>query len=465
VAAATAAQSGQGFVAHFPLCRRLPGRRLPFSSADSVPPLLLSRPPGVSLMPHSFVGRVFSLNVDRLGFSRIPWGAMSSSQPARPEGARRSIPILVSVGWGRKALAIVAGWTLFGLCAFAACLLADAAIGSDSMPWRALLAYSLGAAWIWAALTPPVFWLTRSAGFSDGHRLRIVLLHAATAAGFVLLSVTLQSVLAGATRIDTSGVSPLLPRVENSLLAYAALVVMARAAHYFALLKTRQVHASQLEARLAKTHLQLLRMQLQPHFLFNTLNTVAELVHSEPDTADQMITRLGRLLRLSLDHAGHQVVPLRQEIDFLRMYVEIEQVRFQDRLQIVWDVDPDTLDAAVPTLLWHPVLENAIRHGVTPLVGRGRIVIASQRVGDDLILEIRDNGRGLPQGGQILREGVGLRNIRERVDQLYGSRAHFSLEPAAGGGTVATLRLPFTHCDAAHTPVPLSQRDLEELVG
>jgi len=390
---------------------------------------------------------------------------MSSSQPARPEGARRSIPILVSVGWGRKALAIVAGWTLFGLCAFAACLLADAAIGSDSMPWRALLAYSLGAAWIWAALTPPVFWLTRSAGFSDGHRLRIVLLHAATAAGFVLLSVTLQSVLAGATRIDTSGVSPLLPRVENSLLAYAALVVMARAAHYFALLKTRQVHASQLEARLAKTHLQLLRMQLQPHFLFNTLNTVAELVHSEPDTADQMITRLGRLLRLSLDHAGHQVVPLRQEIDFLRMYVEIEQVRFQDRLQIVWDVDPDTLDAAVPTLLWHPVLENAIRHGVTPLVGRGRIVIASQRVGDDLILEIRDNGRGLPQGGQILREGVGLRNIRERVDQLYGSRAHFSLEPAAGGGTVATLRLPFTHCDAAHTPVPLSQRDLEELVG
>jgi LytS/YehU family sensor histidine kinase len=87
-------------------------------------------------------------------------------------------------------------------------------------------------------------------------------------------------------------------------------------------------------------------MQLQPHFLFNTLNTVAELVHSDPDTADQMITRLGRLLRLSLDHAGHQVVPLRQEIDFLRMYVEIEQVRFQDRLQIVWDVAPDTLDVA-----------------------------------------------------------------------------------------------------------------------
>ena len=148
-------------------------------------------------------------------------------------------------------------------------------------------------------------------------------------------------------------------------------MVLGQASRYSSLYKTRHVHASELEARLAKTHLQLLRMQLQPHFLFNTLNTVAELVHTDPDTADQMITRLGRLLRLSLDHAGHQVVPLRQEIDFLRMYVEIEQVRFQDRLQIVWDLAPDTLDAAVPTLLWHPVLENAIRHGVTPLGGPG----------------------------------------------------------------------------------------------
>ena len=111
-------------------------------------------------------------------------------------------------------------------------------------------------------------------------------------------------------------------------------------------------------------------MQLQPPSVQYTLNTVAELVHTEPDTADQMITRLGRLLRLSLDHAGHQVVPLRQEIEFLRMYVEIEQVRFQDRLQIIWDLGPDTLDAAVPTLIWQPVLENAIRHGVAPLAGR-----------------------------------------------------------------------------------------------
>ncbi len=390
---------------------------------------------------------------------------MSTSPPSRLGGVRLQ-PLIspLAAGSGKTWALVLGGWTLFGLCSFAAGLLADAASGESSVSWNQILAYSLGAAWIWAALTPTVLWATQSATFAPGQRIGSVLIHGMIAAGFVLLSIALQAQLAAATGIFTSGTSILLPRVENSLLAYGAVLMLGQAARYFTLCRTRQVHASELEARLAKTHLQLLRMQLQPHFLFNTLNTVAELVHTDPDTADQMITRLGRLLRLSLDHAGHQVVPLRQEIDFLRMYVEIEQVRFQDRLEIVWDLSPDTLDAAVPTLLWHPVLENAIRHGVTPLAGRGRIVIASHLDSGDLVLEIRDNGRGLPPGGSP-REGVGLRNIRERVDQLYGSRARFTLNPALGGGTVATLRLPFTHCEGAQTPVPLFRNDLEDLVG
>jgi LytS/YehU family sensor histidine kinase len=240
------------------------------------------------------------------------------------------------------------------------------------------------------------------------------------------------------------------------------MLTLGWSARYFALYRTRHLDASELETRLAKTHLQVLKMQLQPHFLFNTLNTIAELVHTDPEAADGMITRLGKLLRLSLDHASHQVVPLRQEADFVRVYAEIEQVRFQDRLQVVWDLAPDTLDAAVPTLLWQPVLENAIRHGVTPMAGLGRIVIASRREAEDLVLEIADNGRGLPPGG-ALREGVGLRNVRERVAQLYGSRARFNLAPTLGGGVTATLRLPFIHCEVPHTPVPLSRTTLEEL--
>jgi len=416
-------------------------------------------------MPQSFVPRDLSLNVGRLGSRWIHWGAMSTFPPTHGGGQGRDGSTSPFGARPGKAYAVaLGGWTLFGLASFAVCLVADVASGDAPTPWPRLLAYSLGAAWIWAALTPAVLWLTRDIAFRPEQRVRSSLLVAVTGAGFALLSITVQTMLIEATDIATSGSSLLLPRVENSLLAYGALVVLGQASRYSALYKTRQLHASELEARLAKTHLQLLRMQLQPHFLFNTLNTVAELVHTDPDTADQMITRLGRLLRLSLDHAGHQVVPLRQEIDFLRMYVEIEQVRFQDRLQIVWDLAADTLDAAVPTLLWHPVLENAIRHGVTPLAGRGRIVIASHRDGGDLMLEIRDNGKGLPAGG-IPREGVGLRNIRERVDQLYGSGARFTLEPAMGGGTIATLRLPYASCDSAHTPVPLTRHDLEELVG
>ena len=252
--------------------------------------------------------------------------------------------------------------------------------------------------------------------------------------------------------------------LATRLLAYLAIVTLGRTAHYFGLYRTRQLHASDLESRLARTHLQVLKMQLQPHFLFNTLNTVAELVHTDPDAADQMITRLGRLLRLSLDNAGHQVVPLRQEIDFLRVYLQIEQVRFQDRLQIVWDVAPDTLDAAVPTLLWQPVLENAIRHGVTPLAGRGRILIASRREGDELVLEIRDNGAGLPAAG-VPREGVGLSNIRERVEQLYGSRAAFRLAPALGGGTSATCGFLLLHAKAPRHRCPWGRPDLRGIAG
>jgi hypothetical protein len=418
-------------------------------------------------MPESFVQPAFSFNVGtRFWSHRARWGTMAAPPPVH---GVRSFPAALPLLPGRQRTAwilIVGGWSVVGLGYFGSQLFDWKASGGSGPGWVRLLIYALGTAWIWAALTPMVLLATRDASFASGRRARGAATYLLAGAGFFLASGTLEWLLANATGTGAAdfGQALLSECVETRLLAYLAIVILGRSAYYFGLYRTRQLHASDLEARLAKTHLQVLRMQLQPHFLFNTLNTVAELVHTDPDIADQMITRLGRLLRLSLDHAGHQVVPLRQEIEFLRMYVEIEQVRFQDRLQIVWDLAPETLDAAVPTLLWHPVLENAIRHGVTPLAGRGRIVIASARQGDDLVLEIRDNGMGLPSGG-VLREGVGLRNIRERVRQLYGSRGRFTLEPAQGGGAQAVLRIPFSPCDSAHTPVPLPDKDLEELAG
>jgi len=415
-------------------------------------------------MPESFVEHVARLNVDLGPWSQRPHlGVMSAPPPAvSPSPPSEAIPLMPGrqpIAW----VAVVAGWTVVGLGYFAS--LAYTGTWSGTTPSRErLLVYALGTAWIWAALTPLVLRLTRAATFAVGRRTRSIGLYVLAGTLFFLAAGVFEWLLGVAT-----GMAPwghfwfLLECFETRLLAFLAIVALGWSARYFALYRTRHLHASDLETRLTKTHLQVLKMQLQPHFLFNTLNTIAELVHTEPEAADQMITRLGRLLRLSLDHASHQVVPLKQEADFLRVYLEIEQVRFQDRLQVVWDLAPDTLEAAVPTLLWQPVLENAIRHGVTPLAGRGRIVIASRKEAEDLVLEIRDNGRGLPPGGEP-RQGVGLRNVRERMHQLYGARAHFTLAPALGGGTVATLRIPFLHCDVPHTPVPLPQIHLEEPV-
>lgn len=419
-------------------------------------------------MPESFVEPAAPLNVgSSLRSYGGRWGTMSASTTNGLNGSPSALtsPLLP----GRQLTVwslVVAGWTVVGLGYFGSLVYQMGDAGSPAVGWGRLLVFSVGTAWIWALLTPVVLRLTRDASLAQGWRTRSALLYLAVGAAFFLASGVLEWLLGIATGMTTPSqfwATLLSECVETRLLAYLAIVTLGWSARYFALYRTRHLHASDLETRLAKTHLQVLKMQLQPHFLFNTLNAIAELVHTDPEAADQMITRLGRLLRLSLDHAGHQVVPLRQETDFLRVYIEIEQVRFQDRLQIVWDLASETLEAAVPTLLWQPVLENAIRHGVTPLAGRGRIVIASRREGDDLVLEIRDNGRGLP-AHDAFREGVGLRNVRERVDQLYGRRARFDLVPALGGGTLATLRFPFTPCDAAHTPVPISTTDPRELV-
>jgi two-component system LytT family sensor kinase len=420
-------------------------------------------------MPVSFVERGARFIVDRSRWSRrIRWGAMPVLPSARVVGSRASSALPLLPGRQRQVwLLVLAGWTVVGLGYFLSEASATTSAGQLASAWLRLLLFSVGTGWIWAALTLPVLWLTRNSTLAPGNRARSLAVYVLTGIGFFVASGVLEWILGLATGMVAAGrfwSTLLYECLATRVLAYLAIITLGRTAYYFSMYRTRQVHASELEARLTRTHLQVLKMQLQPHFLFNTLNAVAELVHTEPDAADLMITRLGRLLRLSLDNAGHQVVPLRQEIDFLRVYLDIEQVRFQDRLQIVWDLASETLEAAVPTLLWQPVLENAIRHGVTPLAGRGRIVIASRREGDDLVLEIRDNGTGLPAGA-VPREGVGLRNIRERVYQLYGSRAVFNLAPAPGGGTVATLRLPFTPCEGPQTPVPLSQSTLREMAG
>jgi LytS/YehU family sensor histidine kinase len=208
--------------------------------------------------------------------------------------------------------------------------------------------------------------------------------------------------------------------------------------------RQQQLHAAQIETRLAQAELQALRMQLHPHFLFNTLHAVSMLNFSDVDAANRMLVRLSDLLRMSLDKSGRQHVTLREELDFLRKYLEIEETRFHDRLRVVYDVDETLLDAEVPHLVLQPLVENAIRHGISRIAGAGVIEISAYSRGGQLVLRVCDNGAGLPAGWTAEQNTrIGLSTTIARLKQLYGDEQSFTIGPRAEGGTCAQVILPF----------------------
>jgi LytS/YehU family sensor histidine kinase len=194
------------------------------------------------------------------------------------------------------------------------------------------------------------------------------------------------------------------------------------------------------DEQLARAELRSLQMQLHPHFLFNTLNAVSAFVRTDPDAAERMIARLSHLLRLALDRVGVPEVSLEEELRVLRTYLEIEQVRFEDRLTVEWRVAPDARQARVPHLLLQPLVENAIRHGIAPSAAPGTIEIVAERRDGALRLAVRDDGVG-PGGG--VREGVGLSNTRTRLRQLYGARQRLEVRGGPERGFEVAIELPF----------------------
>ncbi|HEY6947728.1 MAG TPA: histidine kinase [Gemmatimonadales bacterium] len=184
--------------------------------------------------------------------------------------------------------------------------------------------------------------------------------------------------------------------------------------------------------------------QLQAHFLLNVLNDAAELVHVDPDAADEVITAAGEFLRAALLHTGRAALgPLGQELHFMRAYIDIQAVRHRDRLTATWPFAPDALDAVVPIFIWQPILENAFRHGGDPATGRVDVEVGARREGSELVLWVRDHGRGPGPGAGEPGHGVGLANTRERLAAVYGTRGSLQLQPAQGGGALATIRLPY----------------------
>jgi len=202
--------------------------------------------------------------------------------------------------------------------------------------------------------------------------------------------------------------------------------------------------AAELSASLARANLQALQHQLQPHFLFNALNAIAALVHSNPEAADDMIANLSDLLRMSLDLSREPEIPLRREMEILSCYLDIERARFKDRLAVQIDVEPAALEAWMPALLLQPLVENAVRHGLEAKTREAPIAIAARIAGGDLYLTVSDRGPGLvklPDGS--IKDGIGLTNTRARLRELYGDRGTLTIENGPEGGCVATAILPY----------------------
>ena len=223
---------------------------------------------------------------------------------------------------------------------------------------------------------------------------------------------------------------------------------------YYRDLRARQLRDAELHARLARAELNVLRMQLQPHFLFNALHTVSSLMVSDVPTAQRVVSALGDLLRLSLDHTARQEIPLRQELAFVQRYVEIQRARFRQRLTVDVDVPDDLDDALVPSLVLQPLVENAIRHAIEPSAEGGRVWVRAERVDGKVMLMVESAG---PPNGHTYpdapRPGVGLANLSARLEQLYGAAHAFHAAPNGDGRFVVELTIPY-HTESAPLPSP-----------
>jgi sensor histidine kinase YesM len=354
----------------------------------------------------------------------------------------------------RKIWALVfALWTVLALSYTASSVISMMSEG-EAFTWTRPLTWNLTNAYLWMLLTPLVAWLGRQGGGDGWGRFWAVhgpssILLAAAQVGLVM---GIYWAICGppATRPNlTFGAFARMQFAYNfhlSWLTYGVVLVVLRALESQRRLRDERLRNSQLETQLVQSQLQTLRVQLQPHFLFNTLNAISALALADPVQARQMIARLSDFLRLTLEERHAQQVPLSREVEFLNCYLGIQQVRFQDRLTTHLDVSADTLCALVPNMILQPLVENALRHGLLDKTERGTLHIVTRRDGDDLLLRVDDDGIGLPPEGP--KDGLGLGNTRTRLDMLFGNAATVNLQAKAEGGTRVELRFPFRECAA-----------------
>jgi signal transduction histidine kinase len=318
----------------------------------------------------------------------------------------------------KRALAIAVICTLAGVV-FALQLRMDAMYAGYALTGTQAVIVSLSGWYGWALLSPLVIWLTHRLGTSK----RAIVIHIAAALVLTIFKIALTTSI-----LRYAGLSPraTLVNLPVNLLTYAAIVIA--------------THAIDNRNLLTEARLELLKTQLEPHFLFNTLHSIAELMHHDVAAADRMLTRLSELLRATLESGSQQEVPLADEVALVERYLDIERIRLGDRLEMSIEIEPESLDARVPILLLQPLVENAIRHGVAPRPAGGRVLLHARKERDRLHIGIDDDGPGFASDTV---ERIGLRNTRARLAQLYDGSQQLTIGRSALGGASVSIVLPF----------------------
>jgi two-component system LytT family sensor kinase len=361
-------------------------------------------------------------------------------------------------------------WIFFGLFLLTQDLTRKFFSGEPTPWWHYLVSWLIGSSLL-ALLTPTVFWLARRLAFERRKWPVRLVQHLLLSIAFALVQLGGEGGILHALGVfpgymktfPAAVIFLLIIGFHQTVLTYWMLIGIQHAWQYYRRYQEREkealrleLRASELQSQLTQAQLGALKMQLQPHFLFNTLNAITVLVRQRKSLeAEHTIAQFSDLLRLVLDDVDSQEIPLRRELTFLKLYLSIEEVRFQDRLRVEIETEPATLDANVPHMILQPIVENAIRHGIGRSSSAGHIVIQSFRSDDQLQIIVKDDGPGLPPDFSIRGDGIGLANTRARLRELYGTAAQLKLDSGLAGGTIVTILLPY-HCTELAAEEPLA---------
>ncbi len=359
-------------------------------------------------------------------------------------------------GW-RKWLFLVSILTVIGLLQAVRLYYLYNTSDVEKFSWGLVISWSLAEIYLWGILSIFIVFLVGRIGFDRHKWLRILILHFILGLAFSLvhlaayvlifdffISLFMGEEIGSFWRFSREFSFGIKSKLLYSVLIYFLIAFVTYTARYFRRLRDEERRLANLETKLARAQLEVLKNQLHPHFLFNTLNAITTLIHTHPEAADRIVTKLGELLRISIDSKNINEVPLRNELEFLEKYIDIQRIRFGDRFRVSMDISPDTPDALVPNFVLQPLVENTVKHVLSKSNKECRLRINSFIENKFLVLEVNDNGPGMDYShSDIFSGNGGLSNLHERLEQLYGENGEINVQNLPEGGLKVKLKLPY----------------------